>query len=140
MTVKTTNQTHSGISFPDSEPFTFEYELSDSECDSNVKGDIDKILTMIQCLNKLSTSCLPGSESQYVADMLSFLQQIVNNSYLLPMYNIFYLFIWRSIADIVISAGPGLQSLEQYRLTKDQCDKLYSEVEEVIVIKTTFNL
>ena len=86
----------------------------------------------------LSTSYLPGSKSQYVADMLSFLQQILNNSHLLSMYNILYLFIWKSIVDIVISAGFGLQSLEQYSLTKYQCDKLYSEVEDVIVSKSIF--
>ena len=156
LTVETTIQTHGGNSFPDSEPFTFEDELSDSESDPNVEGDIDErlrcffsqpvsgpfkidvSLTVIQCLNKLSTSYLPGSKSQYVADMLSFLQQIVNNSHLLSMYNMFYLFMWKTIVDIVISAGPGLQSLEQYSLTKDQCDKLHSEVEDVIVSKSIF--
>ena len=44
LTVETTNQTHGGNSFPDSEPFTFEDELSDSESDPNVNGDIEERL------------------------------------------------------------------------------------------------
>ena len=106
-------------SYPVLGPFAFEVSLS-----------------VIQCLNKLGTNCLLTSESETVSKTAKFLIDIADDKKSSLMFNNLFLFLWRTISDI-ISTEPST-AREDCHISNSKADELYLESEKLSV-KSSFN-
>ena len=93
-------------------------------------------VSVVECLNNLSTSYLPPGLSDNVMKLNSFLQAVYDSDNLFAMFDTFFRFIWRTVSDIIFASLSREESAgENYFLSKDQAEDMFFTIEGLAVKK-----